>query len=94
MTATLYDAGPDSCVIALGLIRATYSRRAVERVLKWLDTEVDVPVSDDMCVWLGLYVVPVGVLRAAAAEMTCIREASGQAVARGSQPALDFGEGA
>ena len=54
MTATLYDAGPDSCVIALGPIRATYSRRAVERVLKWLDTEVDVPVSDDMGVWLGL----------------------------------------
>ncbi len=25
--------------------------------------------SDDMGVWLGLYVVPVGVLRAAAAEM-------------------------
>ena len=69
MPATLYDAGPDSCVIALGPIRATYSRRAVERVLKWLDTEVDVPVSDDMGVWLGLYVVPVGVLRAAVAEM-------------------------
>lgn len=69
MTATLYDAGPDSCVIALGPIRATYSRRAVERVLKWLDTEVTVPVSDDMGVWLGLHVVPVGVLRAAAAEM-------------------------
>ena len=58
MTATLYDAGPTSCVIALGPIRATYSRRAVERVLKWLDTEVDVPVSDDMGLWLGLYVVP------------------------------------
>ena len=69
MTASLYDAGPDSCVIALVPIRATYSRRAVERVLKWLDTEVDVPVSDDMGVWLGLHVVPVGVLRAAAAEM-------------------------
>lgn len=69
MTATLYDAGPTSCVIALGPIRATYSRRAVERVLKWLDTEVTVPVSDDMGVWLGLHVVPVGVLRAAAAEM-------------------------
>ncbi len=47
MTATLYDAGPTSCVIALGPIRATYSRR----------------------VWLGLHVVPVRVLRAAAAEM-------------------------
>jgi hypothetical protein len=69
VTATLYDAGPDSCVIALGPIRATYSRRAVERVLKWLDTEVDVPVSDDMGVWLGLHVVPVWVLRAAVAEM-------------------------
>ena len=82
MTASLYDAGPTSCVIALGPIRATYSRRAVERVLKWLDTEVTVPVSDDMGVRLGLYValaghvdavrvdvVPVGVLRAAAAEM-------------------------
>ena len=69
MTATLYDAGPTSCVILIGGERATYSRRAVERVLKWLDTEVDVPVSDDMGVWLGLYVVPVGVLRAAAAEM-------------------------
>ena len=53
MTATLYDAGPDSCVIALGPIRATYSRRAVERVLKWLDTEVDVPVSDDVLIELA-----------------------------------------
>ena len=69
MTATLYDAGPTSCVILIGGERATYSRRAVERVLTWLDTEVDVPVSDDMGVWLGLHVVPVGVLRAAAAEM-------------------------
>jgi len=71
VTTTLYDAGPTSCVIALGPIpiRVTYSRRAVERVLKWLDTEVTVPVSDDMGVWLGLHVVPVGVLRAAAAEM-------------------------
>ncbi len=67
--ATRDDAGPTSCVIALGPIRATYSRRAVERVLKWLDTEVTVPVSDDMGVWLGLHVVPVWVLRAAAAEM-------------------------
>ena len=69
MTTTLYDAGPTSCVIALGPAHVTYSRRAVERVLKWLDTEVTVPVSDDMGVWLGLYVVPVGVLRRAAAEM-------------------------
>ena len=53
----------------IGGARVTYSRRAVERVLKWLDTEVTVPVSDDMGVWLGLHVVPVGVLRAAAAEM-------------------------
>ena len=37
----------------------------------WLAVEAldDVPVSDDMGVWLGLHVVPVGVLRAAAAEM-------------------------
>lgn len=69
VTATLHDAGPDRCVIALGPRRVTYSRRAVERVLTWVDTEVTVPVSDDMGVWLGLYVVPVGVLRAAAAEM-------------------------
>lgn len=69
MTATLYDAGPDSCVILIGGERVTYSRRAVVRVLAWLDTEVTVPVSDDMGVWLGLHVVPVGVLRAAAAEM-------------------------
>ena len=69
MTATLYDAGPDSCVILIGGERVTYSRRAVVRVLAWLDTEVTVPVSDDMGVRLGLYVVPVGVLRAAVAEM-------------------------
>ncbi len=69
MTATLHDAGPDRCVIALGPRRVTYSRRAVERVLAWVDTEVSVTVGDDMCVWRGLYVVPVGVLRAAAAEM-------------------------
>ena len=69
VTATLHDAGPDRCVIALGPRRVTYSRRAVERVLTWVDTEVTVPVSDDMGVWLGLHVVPVGVLRAAAAEM-------------------------
>lgn len=69
MTASLYDAGPDSCVILIGGERVTYSRRTVKRVLKWLDTEVTVPVSDDMGVWLGLHVVPVGVLRAAVAEM-------------------------
>ncbi len=67
MTATPHDAGPDSCVIALGPTHVTHSRRAVERVLTWVDTAV--PVSDDMGVWLGLHVVPVRVLRAAAAEM-------------------------
>ena len=51
--ATLYDAGPTSCVILIGGERATYSRRAVERVLKWLDTEVDVPVSDDVLIELA-----------------------------------------
>ncbi len=67
MTATLHDAGPDRCVIALGPRRVTYSRRTVERVLTWVDTAV--PVSDDMGVWLGLHVVQVRVLRAAVAEM-------------------------
>ena len=32
-------------------------------------TTIATTVSDDMGVWLGLHVVPVGVLRAAAAEM-------------------------